>query len=67
MIEIVINGRARSVEEGLTLETLLSDLELPAGRLAVERNGVVVPRARYAGVQVEAGDRLEVVTLVGGG
>jgi thiamine biosynthesis protein ThiS len=67
MIEIVLNGQARQVEPGLTLERLLDRLELPAGRVAVERNRQVVPRSRYAIEPIEPGDRLEVVTLVGGG
>ena len=67
MIEVIVNGRPLSIEAGLTLATLLERLELPIGRIAVERNEKVVPRARYAAEPVEAGDRLEVVTLVGGG
>ena len=67
MIEIVFNGQTRQVETGLTLDQLLARLEVPAGRVAVERNRTVVPRGRYASEPVEAGDRFEVVTLVGGG
>ena len=67
MIEVVVNGETRRVEAGLTLESLLAALGLPAGRVAVERNRRVVPRGRYAAEPVEAGDRFEVVTLVGGG
>ena len=67
MIEIVLNGQKRELEPGLTLEALLARLELPAGRVAVERNKQVVPRARFATEPVEPGDRLEIVTLVGGG
>lgn len=67
MIEIVLNGQTRTVEPGLTLERLLERLELPIGRVAVERNREIVPRMRYAREPVEPGDRFEVVTLVGGG
>ena len=67
MIEIVLNGERRGVDPGLTLEQLLKKLELPLTRVAVERNRRVVPRGRYASEPVEAGDRLEIVTLVGGG
>jgi len=66
-INIRLNGQDREVEAGLTLEELLSRLELPARRVAVERNRHVVPRDRYGATPVEAGDRLEIVTLVGGG
>ena len=67
MIEILLNGQARLVEPGLTLERLLASLNLPEGRVAVERNTRVVPRARFALEPVEQGDRFELVTLVGGG
>ena len=55
------------MEPGLSLDGLLRRFELPAGRVAVERNSLVVPRVRYASEPVEPGDRFEVVTLVGGG
>jgi thiamine biosynthesis protein ThiS len=67
VIDIVVNGRTRSVDEGLTVHRLLERLEVPLSRLAVERNHRLVPRDRYASEPVEAGDRLEIVTLVGGG
>ncbi len=67
MIRVVVNGEGRTLEEGMTVEALLSILEMPAGRLAVERNRRVVPRERYAREPVEEGDRIEIVTLVGGG
>ena len=67
MILIVINGEQREVQPGLTLDRLLSELDLPEGRVAVERNRRVVPRGSYPAEPVEAGDRFEVVTLVGGG
>ena len=66
-ITIRLNGQDRDVEEGLTLDQLLRRLDLPDRRVAVERNLHVVPRERYGATPVEAGDRLEIVTLVGGG
>ena len=67
MIEIVLNGKERSVEAGLTLAALIAGLELDSSRLAVERNRRVVPRSSFASEPVQAGDRIEIVTLVGGG
>ncbi|MGH9867156.1 MAG: sulfur carrier protein ThiS [Candidatus Polarisedimenticolia bacterium] len=66
-ITIRLNGQDKEVEAGLTLDELLRRLELPDRRVAVERNLHVVPRERYGSTRVEAGDRLEIVTLVGGG
>ncbi len=67
MIEIVLNGKEKSVESGLTLAALITGLELDSSRVAVERNQQVVPRSRIASEPVEEGDRIEIVTLVGGG
>ena len=46
---------------------LLRELELEPGRVAVERNRGVVPRATHSATKLQAGDELEVVTFVGGG
>lgn len=66
-IEIVVNGEAKKISRGTTVAGLISQLGLGDRRVAVERNREVVPRDRHAGCQLEAGDRLEVVTFVGGG
>ena len=64
---IVLNGKEKGVEQGLTLAALIAGLELDSSRVAVERNRQIVPRSRFASEPVEAGDRIEIVTLVGGG
>jgi thiamine biosynthesis protein ThiS len=66
-IDIVINGQLRSVKEGTTVSLLLDELGLGNRRVAVERNREVVPRAQHATTALAAGDRVEVVTFVGGG
>ena len=67
MITIVVNGQYKEVEAGLTLDLMLAGFGLPPGRVAVERNRRVVPRGGFSSEPVLAGDRFEVVTLVGGG
>lgn len=66
-MEIVINGEIKQVPNGWTVAQLLDDLQLSAKPLAVEVNLEVVPRAKRGEVTLAAGDRLELVTLVGGG
>jgi len=66
-IDVVINGQARLVNEGTTVATLIGELGLAGKPVAVERNREVVPRALHAATVLAAGDRLEVVTFVGGG
>src|SRR5262245_39579201 len=65
--EILVNGATRSVPDGTTIAALLRSLGVDRGRVAVERNQDVVPRASYDEVTLAAGDRIEVVAFVGGG
>lgn len=66
-IDVVINGQARSIGHGTTISVLLESLGLVGKRVAVERNREVVPRAEHASTVLADGDRLELVTFVGGG
>jgi sulfur carrier protein len=66
-IDVVINGQQRLVHQGTTVATLIGELGLAGKPVAVERNREVVPRALHASTLLVAGDRLEVVTFVGGG
>ena len=66
-VEIILNGQPRVVPAGSTIAALLAELEMPGRQVAVEVNYELVPRARHAERTLLAGDRLELVTLVGGG
>ena len=66
-MEIRVNGEARSVSAGMTVAGLLQQLGMQPRYVAVERNYELVPRARHAECVLQAGDSVEVVTLVGGG
>jgi thiamine biosynthesis protein ThiS len=66
-IDVVINGQPRSIPDGTTVAGLVGELGLGGKPVAVERNRSVVPRAEHATTVLAAGDRLEVVTFVGGG
>ena len=66
-IDVVINGQPRAVNVGTTVENLIRELGLGDRKVAVERNRVVVPRAEHATTVLASGDKLEVVTFVGGG
>ncbi len=67
MIEITINERPRSVVEGITLAQLLVELEIQSPAIAVEINQQLRPRNQFDNTTLEAGDVVEIVTLVGGG
>jgi sulfur carrier protein len=66
-IYVVINGQPRKIEDGTTILVLLDQLGLGDKRVAVERNREIVPRAQHGSTILAAGDRLELVTFVGGG
>jgi thiamine biosynthesis protein ThiS len=66
-MQVRLNGVDRDAVEGTTLLALIESLRLPQGRLAVERNGQVVPREALDRQVLEAGDVIEVVHFVGGG
>jgi sulfur carrier protein len=66
-MEIVLNGEPRSVPPGSSAAKLLELLALQGGRVAIEVNGTIVPRSRYAEHELKDGDRVEIVHAVGGG
>jgi len=66
-VKVTVNGAERSVPEGFTLGQLVRELGLEKNPIAIELNLQVVPRARHGETPLAEGDRLEIVTLVGGG
>ncbi len=67
VLEIIVNGESRTTAAGASIAELLQELELAGRPVAVEVNRELVPRTRHAEHRLQAGDQLEVVTLVGGG
>jgi sulfur carrier protein len=66
-VTIMVNGEARTVEGGVTLEALLASLGVRPDGTAVALNEDVVPRARHAATALREGDRLEIIVAVAGG
>jgi sulfur carrier protein len=66
-VNVVVNGRTERLPAGTTVADLLSRLKFPQRGVAVEVNLTIVPRQRHAEHRLQEGDRLEVVSLVGGG
>ncbi|MEQ1590776.1 MAG: sulfur carrier protein ThiS [Thiobacillaceae bacterium] len=67
MIGLIINGEARSFAAPLTLAQLVDNLSLLGKRIAIEKNGEIVPRSQYAEITLADNDHLEIVVAVGGG
>jgi thiamine biosynthesis protein ThiS len=66
-IDILVNGESRAVSQGASLLELLEELHLDPRSVVVEHNRNIVRRPDLAGVQVVAGDAVELVHFVGGG
>ena len=64
---LTVNGEPLDVMPGTTVADLLRTMDTAGKRVAVERNGEIVPRSQHASTQLEAGDRVEIVIAVGGG
>ena len=66
-LAITVNGERRDAPQGATVADLLRDLNLLAGRVAVERNLELLPRPQWPNTAIQPGDRYEIVHFVGGG
>ena len=66
-MRLTINGEAREVPEGITLEGLIEHLALAPERLAIERNRAVVRRAEWQKTILAEDDHVEIIHFVGGG
>ena len=67
MLEIKINGETRQFAKALTVSGLIDELGYTGKRIAVERNGEIVPKSQHPSTSLLSGDQLEIVVAVGGG
>jgi sulfur carrier protein len=67
MITVTINGEARDFDQPLHVRDLVDRLGLAGKRIAIERNGEIVPRSEFGARTIADGDKLEIVVAVGGG
>ncbi len=66
-MDILLNGETRHVPAELTVARLVEEIGLAGKRLAVEVNLEIVPQSAYGVHRLQPGDRVEVVTAIGGG
>jgi len=67
VIQVTVNGAAQRFEQPLPVSALIEKMSLIGKKIAVEKNGEIVPRGLHQQTLVENGDRLEIVVAVGGG
>ena len=66
-MRLTVNGQPHELPATATVAALVERLALAGKRIAVERNGEIVPRSRHADTPLAEGDRIEIVVAVGGG
>jgi thiamine biosynthesis protein ThiS len=66
-MQLIVNGEARVAADGISLGDLIDQLGLDRRKVAVERNLEIAPRSTYADTALADGDRIEIVTFIGGG
>lgn len=67
MLTLKINGENRQFPEPLTVAGLIDQLGYTGKRIAIERNGEIVPKSQHVSTELASGDQLEIVVAVGGG
>ena len=67
MITLIINGAPRQFPHNMSISELIEEMGLTGKRIALERNGEIVPRSTFTTQQLADNDRLEIVVAVGGG
>ncbi|HJD44304.1 MAG TPA: sulfur carrier protein ThiS [Candidatus Paenalcaligenes intestinipullorum] len=66
-MNIVLNGKARIIHMGATVQDLLTELDYVGKRIAVEINGEIVPKSEHDTRVLQERDHVEIVVAVGGG
>lgn len=67
MMRVYVNGESRELSSPISLAELITQLDLPAARIAVELNRAVVRRSEWPATMLQDEDRIEIVHFVGGG
>ena len=67
MLRVYVNGEARDFPSPLSLAQLITELDLPPARIAVELNRTVVRRGDWSATELNEDDRIVIVHFVGGG
>lgn len=66
-INVIINGKTERITAGMSLQSLLKLLGIKSERVAIEYNREIIDRNQFDALQLKEGDRLEIITFVGGG
>ena len=67
MIAVHINGTIKEIQTGTTISALTNDLDVAHKKIALEINEEIIPRSQFDSRILQNGDKIEIVTAVGGG
>jgi thiamine biosynthesis protein ThiS len=67
VITVIVNGATRQLPQPISISALIEEMGMAGKRIALERNGEIVPRSTFAAQHLADGDKLEIVVAVGGG
>ena len=67
MMNILLNGETRSIDDDLYLHSLIEQLKYTGKRLAVEINQEIIPKSGHEHYKIQDGDVIEIVFAIGGG
>ena len=66
-IKIILNGEEKNIEANLTISDLVSDLNLDIEKIAIEKNLEIVHNNAFSLTNIYDGDKIEIVSFIGGG
>ena len=66
-MNVVVNGKETALRKNISLLKLLEEMKIQPARVACELNLKIIKRSQYAATQLQAGDRLEILQMIGGG
>ena len=66
-MNIMLNNEDSEVRDGITIAQLLKDREIENKYIAVEVNEIIIPKSDYLKYEIKNGDKVEIITAIGGG
>ena len=66
-MKVLLNNKSTFLDDGLTIESLLNQIDMKQKYFAVEVNEQIVPKSNYDFFLIKEGDKIEIVTAIGGG
>lgn len=67
MYKFTLNGQPQHASQPKSITTLLEELQLSGKKIAIEKNGKIIPKSTYHSTMLQDNDNIEIVTAVGGG